>query len=77
MGSLLIDDNGFMFHQLSDERFGIGLIKSPGLAETLYNQMELETGLGNNNDEDNKRTKLMLDMLKQYRLFGSHVEPDI
>ena len=82
MGSLFIDDNGFLFHQCSDERFGAGLIKSPGLAELLYNRLVLDEqgnviGFDGANEVDNGKTRLMLDMLKQYRLFGTHTEPDI
>ena len=42
MKSLYIDENGFLFHICTNERFGVGLIKSPGLAEELYSRFEAQ-----------------------------------
>ena len=40
MQSLYIDENGFLFHICTNDRFGVGLIKSPGLAEELYSRFD-------------------------------------
>ena len=77
MKSLFIDENGFLFHKSSDERFGVGLIKSPGLAEVLYAELEFDSDGELIKTAENEKTAGTISLLRKFNLFGSHTEPDV
>ena len=79
--SLFIDENGFLFHDGPEQTGGVALVKSPGLAEDIYSQLNFDSNgaLLTYNDIiiRNSETIARIDFLKKHNLFGSHIEPDL
>ena len=79
--SLLIDENGFLFHDGPERTGGVALIKSPGLAEEIYSQLNIDSEGELLSYQDipveNSKTRTSISILKEYSLFGSHVEPEL
>ena len=79
--SLFMDENGFLFHRGPQKTGNVALIKSPGLAEEIYSKLEFDSDGNLEYYEDitieNNETRQNIEILKQYDLFGHHVEPEL
>ena len=82
MGSLFIDDRGFLYHSGVEWLGGVGLIKSPGLAEELYARLNFDEegeicSFDDNKPMNNSQIEERLKLLQEHNLLGNHIEPDL